>query len=299
MATRARFSSGCWAVSDTPDVWTWVRSCHDRGSRAPTRSRISVAHIRRAARIFATSSNRSLWKLKKNEKRGRKRSGSTPRAVSSSTYARPSAIVNASSWAAVAPASRMWYPLIDTGCQSGISSVQNAIRSPISRIAGRSGTTHSFWAMNSLRMSAWSVPRSSCARHARALRRHHEHRQRDRGGPGDRHRRRHRAEVDPVEEARHVVGRGHRDALRRRPRPPTAGGPGRSPSASACRRPSRAPSAPPPAGGGSGRSCPPGAPKPGEHAHRPATRPVHLRVDAPRVGVLARRRDVAVPGGGP
>ena len=69
-------------------------------------------------------------------------------------------MVNASSWAAVAPASRMWYPLIETGCQSGISSVQKAIRSPIRRIAGRSGTTHSFWAMNSLRMSACSVPRS-------------------------------------------------------------------------------------------------------------------------------------------
>ena len=71
--------------------------------------------------------------------------------------------MKATSWAAVAPASRMWYPLIETGYQSGISSVQNAIRSPIRRIDGRSGTTHSFWAMNSLRMSAWSVPRS-CAR---------------------------------------------------------------------------------------------------------------------------------------
>ena len=50
-----------------------MRSCHERGSRAPKRSRISAAHSRRAARIFATSSKKSMWQLKKNEKRGRKR----------------------------------------------------------------------------------------------------------------------------------------------------------------------------------------------------------------------------------
>ena len=47
--------------------------------------------------------------------------------------------MKASSWAAVAPASRMWYPQIEIGCQSGISSVQKAIRSPTRRMAGRSG----------------------------------------------------------------------------------------------------------------------------------------------------------------
>ena len=63
--------------------------------------------MRRAARSLAISSKKSMWLLKKNEKRGRKRSGSTPRSTRCSAYASPSAIVKASSCAAVAPASRM------------------------------------------------------------------------------------------------------------------------------------------------------------------------------------------------
>ena len=61
--------------------------------------------------------------------------------------------MKASSCPAVAPASRMWYPETEIGCQSGISAVQNSIRSATRRMDGRSGTTHSFWAMNSFRMS--------------------------------------------------------------------------------------------------------------------------------------------------
>ncbi len=35
MAVRAMFSSGCWAVSDTPAVWVWNRMRIERGSVAP------------------------------------------------------------------------------------------------------------------------------------------------------------------------------------------------------------------------------------------------------------------------
>ena len=70
----------------------------------------------------------------------------------------PSARVKASSWAAVAPASRMWYPLIDTGCQRGIFRLQKSIMSTTMRTAGRGGTIHSFWAMYSFSMSFWTVP---------------------------------------------------------------------------------------------------------------------------------------------
>ena len=35
MATRAMLTSGCWAVSDTPAVWVWKRSCSERGLVAP------------------------------------------------------------------------------------------------------------------------------------------------------------------------------------------------------------------------------------------------------------------------
>ena len=80
------------------------------------------------------------------------------------------ASVNASSSAAVEPASRMWYPEIDTECQRGISAAVNVIVSRTSRIDGRGGNTNSFCAWYSLRMSFCSVPprraRSTPARSA-------------------------------------------------------------------------------------------------------------------------------------
>ena len=66
--------------------------------------------------------------------------------------------MNASSCAAVAPASLMWYPLTLIGWNLGTRAAQNVIRSPISRRWGRGGKSHSFCAMYSLRMSVCSVP---------------------------------------------------------------------------------------------------------------------------------------------
>ena len=106
-AVRTMFTSGCCAVSDTPAVCVWKRIPRARVLRAVV-LRISRAQIRRAARYFAISSKKSLWALKKNERRGAKSSTSSPRSRQASTYAKPSARVNASSCAAVEPASRMW-----------------------------------------------------------------------------------------------------------------------------------------------------------------------------------------------
>jgi len=64
--------------------------------------------MRRPARNFATSSKMELWELKKKDSCGATSSTSIPRSSASSTYAKPSASVNASSWIAVDPASRMW-----------------------------------------------------------------------------------------------------------------------------------------------------------------------------------------------
>ncbi len=69
--------------------------------------------------------------------------------------------MNASSWAAVEPASRMWYPETDTGCQRGSSARVKRIRSVTSRTDGTGGKMYSFWAWNSLRMSFWMVPPSA------------------------------------------------------------------------------------------------------------------------------------------
>ena len=77
-ATRTMLFSGCWAVSVTPPVWVWNRSRQERSSLAPKRSRMISAHIRRAARNFATSWKTLLWPLKKNARRGAKRSISRP-----------------------------------------------------------------------------------------------------------------------------------------------------------------------------------------------------------------------------
>ena len=85
--------------------------------------------------------------------------------------------------------------------------------SPHRRIAGSTGKHHSFWAMYSLRMSAWIVPRRRSAGIPRCLGRgdvegeHHD------GGRVDRHRDGDLAEVDAVEQRRHVVDGVDGDAL--------------------------------------------------------------------------------------
>ena len=62
----------------------------------------------RAARNFATSSRKSECALKKKERRPPNSSNASPRARAASQYAIAFARVNATSWTAVAPASRMW-----------------------------------------------------------------------------------------------------------------------------------------------------------------------------------------------
>src|SRR3954453_9010321 len=59
--------------------------------------------MRRAARYFATSSKKSMCALKKKERRGAKSSTSRPRSIAASTYAKPSASVNATSCPACEP----------------------------------------------------------------------------------------------------------------------------------------------------------------------------------------------------
>ncbi len=163
IAVRTMLFNGCWAVNDTPAVCVWKRISHDFGFLAPNVSFNSRAQMRRAARYFAISSKKSICALKKKLKRGAKSSTSSPRATACSTYVRPSFRVNASSCAAVAPASRMWYPEIETGCQRGIAVEHHSIMSPTRRIAGSIGKHHSFCAMYSLRMSVWIVPPSLSA----------------------------------------------------------------------------------------------------------------------------------------
>ena len=94
-------------MSVEPPVWAWKRSACAFGLVAAKRSPMMRAHIRRAARNFATSWSTSLCALKKNERRSPNESGE-PAATAASQYAMPFARVNASSWAAVEPASRMW-----------------------------------------------------------------------------------------------------------------------------------------------------------------------------------------------
>jgi hypothetical protein len=65
------------------------------------------AHSRLAARNFAISSSTLLCALKKNDSRGPKSFTSRPVSMHACTYALAFASVKATSWTAVAPASRM------------------------------------------------------------------------------------------------------------------------------------------------------------------------------------------------
>ncbi len=69
---------GCCAVSVDPAVCVWNRSICAFGLRAPNRSRMMCAHIRRAARNLATSSKKSLCALKKKLNRCPNVSTSSP-----------------------------------------------------------------------------------------------------------------------------------------------------------------------------------------------------------------------------
>ena len=95
--------------------------------------------MRRAARNLAISSNRLFCATKKNDSRGAKSSTSSPAATAACTYAMALAKVNASSCVAVAPASRIWYPLMLMVFQRGTFSAQYRNTSTTSRIDGRGG----------------------------------------------------------------------------------------------------------------------------------------------------------------
>src|SRR6185436_20681558 len=124
-AVRTTLLYGCCAVSDTPAVWLWKRSFHERSFFAPKRPRIASAQIFRAARYLAISSKKSLCALKKNEICGTKASTSRPASTPHCTYSSPSRSVNASSCSAVEPASRMWYPLTEIVFHLGTLAEQN------------------------------------------------------------------------------------------------------------------------------------------------------------------------------
>ena len=79
----------------------------DLGFFAPNSSLMTRAQIRRAARNFATSSSNVVRATKKKASRGANSSTSMPVATAARTYSMPSASVNATSCAGVAPASAM------------------------------------------------------------------------------------------------------------------------------------------------------------------------------------------------
>ena len=77
--------TGCCAVSVTPPVCVWKRIICDFGFSAPKRSFMKRAHIRRAARNFATSWKTLLWPLKKKARRGANSSTARPASTAACT----------------------------------------------------------------------------------------------------------------------------------------------------------------------------------------------------------------------
>ena len=156
VVTRAMLFSACWRVRSTPEVWPWNLKRHERGSRAPRRSRQSLAQMRRPARNLATSSKKLTEMSKKKVKRGRKRSGSMPRAMQSSAYCTAEASVKAIASAGVAPACCMCWPTMDSGFQPGTCSLQNAMWSTAMRRAPCSAMRKNMWLATKCEMqSLW------------------------------------------------------------------------------------------------------------------------------------------------
>ena len=85
----------------------WNRIRRLLGLFAPYFSRRTVAQTLLAALNFAISSKKSIVELKKKLNLGAKSSTARPASSPSSTYPKPSARVNASSWMALEPASLM------------------------------------------------------------------------------------------------------------------------------------------------------------------------------------------------
>ena len=166
--------------------------------------------MRRAARYLAISSKKSMC-VEEEGQSGRELVDREPRRGPGLDIANPFASVSASSWAAVLPASRMWYPDTEIGCQRGISAVQKRIVSATIRIDGRGGKMNSFCAWYSLRMSFWRVPPKPRL-DAAPLGHVDVHRQQDGGRRVDRHGRRDLREVDLAVEVLHVGERVDGDA---------------------------------------------------------------------------------------
>ncbi len=106
IVVRMTLLYGSCSVSDTPDVWQCVRSIFERSSCAPN-CVIARCQRTRAARSLAISMKKFMPIAKKKLKRPANLSMSSPDATPYFTYSMPSAIVKASSWSCVAPASCM------------------------------------------------------------------------------------------------------------------------------------------------------------------------------------------------
>ena len=162
--------SGCWAVRRTPAVCAWVRSTHDRGSRAPNRSRMMRAHIRRAAPELGDFLEKVAVHVEEERQPRRKRVDVQPCRdprlhVRDPVRERERELLHRgrARLADVVPADA------DRCSSAGTSRVQYTRMSWISFMLGRGGTIHSFCAMNSLSMSAWIVPPIASSGTPRAL----------------------------------------------------------------------------------------------------------------------------------
>lgn len=103
------------------------------------------AQTRRPARSLAISSKKLMEMSKKKVKRGRKASGSRPRAIMSSAYWIAVHRVKAMAWAGLAPPCCMCWPTTDTGFQPGTCSLQKSMWSSRMRRAPGSAMRKNMW----------------------------------------------------------------------------------------------------------------------------------------------------------
>ena len=190
MATRTRLTSGCWAVSETPAVWVWKRSC----SRAPVRGAVAIAHPAGpdapGGPVLGDLLEEVDVGVEEEAEAGRelvdRQAGRHRRLDVGEPVGQGEGQLlggRRSGLADVVARDRDRVPARQLGRGEARST------SVTSRTDGRGGKTYSFWAWYSFKMSFWIVPPRRGARDARSRRPPRRTWPDQRGRRVDRHRR--------------------------------------------------------------------------------------------------------------
>jgi hypothetical protein len=158
---RAMLTSGCWAVSDTPAVWVWNRSCIDRSSSRRSGPHPAGPDAAGGAELADLFEEVDVGVEEERQPGGEvvdvEAGGERQLDVGEAVGERERQLLGGgrARLADVVARDRDRVPArhLGGGERDGVGT---------SRIDGRGGKMNSFWAWYSFRMSFWSVPPSGC-----------------------------------------------------------------------------------------------------------------------------------------